>query len=98
MSVILPCRCRPPGAPSSHDPPLLCPGPTSSLLASLQPWQRARLGEGMAWPGGKCPGRATCLKHDEWHRHLSLLALRTEPKSQVPKLGLQRTEETLETR
>lgn len=98
MSLSLPCSCRPPQAPGSNYPPLLGPDPASSLLTSFQPWQRAQLGEGIAWPSGECPGRATWPKHDKWHLHLSLLAGRAEPKSQVPKLGLQRTEETLETK
>lgn len=55
---------------------------------------------GKAWPGpvASVPGQAGWPKHDKWHPPLSVLAVRAEPKSQVLKLGLQRTEETLEMR
>lgn len=86
--------CRPPQVPSTDYPHQLCTGPASSPLAPLQLWLRARLGEDTAWPSGECPSRATWPTHDKYHLHSCSLARRARPKSQVPKLGRQRTEKT----
>lgn len=82
--------CRPPRAPSSIHPELRT-GPASSRWhPSSHSWEPSPV---KGWPSGECPNPAALPGRDKF----SSLAVRAGPQSQMPTLGLPRTEETQET-